>query len=150
MILFDTLHVRLEKFLTIHHKSCAMVDGLVGFLSMDLNFSEVLEASKTRCARWHGPDSVPWTGADWSNAMCGEAGEAANVVKKLRRVETGVKGSQDPDWLELKEMLAFELADTYLYLVLVADYYNVDLASAVVEKFNSVSIREGFPERLGT
>jgi hypothetical protein len=28
--------------------------------------------------------------ADWSNAMCGEAGEAANVVKKIRWIETGL------------------------------------------------------------
>lgn len=45
-----------------------------------------------RCERWHGagwkgPDDA-WTIADWSNAMAGEAGEAANVVKKLRRVQT--------------------------------------------------------------
>jgi hypothetical protein len=46
-------------------------------------FEALRTRNVSRLARWHDPDSEPWTGADWSNAMCGEAGEAANVVKKL-------------------------------------------------------------------
>jgi hypothetical protein len=30
-------------------------------------------------------------GDDWSNAICGEAGEVANVVKRMRRIETGTR-----------------------------------------------------------
>lgn len=47
----------------------------------------MLEINRRRCERWHPGfphDPGGWSGADWSNAMCGEAGEAANVVKKLR------------------------------------------------------------------
>ena len=51
--------------------------------------------NRKRSAHWHA-DGEPWSGADWSNAMCGEAVEAANVVKKLRRHETGLASLRDP------------------------------------------------------
>lgn len=104
--------------------------------------------NQARLARWHGPDSEPWTGADWGNAMGGECGEAQNVVKKLRRVETGTKGQADPPPRELVQALALELADTIIYADLLAAHYGIDLDAAIVTKFNLVSIREGFPERL--
>lgn len=94
---------------------------------------------------------MPWTGADWSNASAGEMGEACNVVKKLRRLETGTVGAHnaaDVDRAVLVEKLGEELADVLLYLVLVADYYDIDLAARVIDKFNLVSIESGFPERL--
>jgi ribosomal protein L12E/L44/L45/RPP1/RPP2 len=91
-----------------------------------LNFAELQRTSVLRCLRWHGPDSEPWSGADWSNAMCGEAGEAANVVKKLRRLETGTAAQDQPAALD-----------------------GVDLGAAVIGKFNAVSEREGFSERIG-
>lgn len=113
-----------------------------------LTFSEVAVINRSRSTRWHAKGTEPWTGADWSNAMCGEAGEAANVVKKLRRAETGMAGARDPHPTVLVEDLADELADTFLYLDLVADHYGIDLAKAIVSKFNRVSDREGFAERL--
>jgi len=98
--------------------------------------------------RWHGPDTEPWTGADWSNAMCGEAGEAANVVKKLRRLETGT-GSQDGlTRQDLVDMLADELGDVLAYADLLAQHYGISLRHAMARKFNAVSVREGYPERI--
>ncbi len=114
----------------------------------DLTFAEVLHANRVRCRRWHDADSEPWTGADWSNAMCGEAGEAANVVKKLRRHETRTSSPMDPPEDVLRTMLADEIADTFLYLALLADHYGVDMPSAIVSKFNRVSERQGFSDRL--
>lgn len=97
---------------------------------------------------WIG-DGLDWTGADWSNAMCGEAGEAANVVKKIRRRETATVGSLDPALFEtLQQQLADELADTLIYADLLAAHYGIDLAAAVMRKFNAVSDREGFPQKL--
>jgi NTP pyrophosphatase (non-canonical NTP hydrolase) len=80
--------------------------------------------------------------------MCGEAGEAANVVKKIRRHETGM-----PDRIPLPQllpMLADELGDVVAYADLTARYYGIDLGNAVARKFNKISEREGFPERLPT
>ena len=120
----------------------------------DLTFVEVSATNKARCTRWHpgypAPDASGWSGADWSNAMQGEAGEAGNVVKKLRRAEVGLRGVLDGEREVLLGQLAEEIADTFLYLDLLATYYEIDLPSAVVAKFNAVSELQGFPERLQT
>lgn len=117
-----------------------------------LTFAQLRAANEVRCQRWHGPDSLPWTGADWSNAMCGEAGETANVVKKLRRQETNIETSaaaeRDGDREMLLQKLGLELADTVAYLDLLALHYGLDLGACVTAKFNMVSNREGFPEHL--
>lgn len=80
--------------------------------------------------------------------MCGEAGEVANVVKKLRRHECGLQGVLDKPYDELRTQLADELADVYCYLDLLATKAGVDLGEAIRRKFNVVSERQGFPERL--
>lgn len=107
-------------------------------------------ANVARLARWHGADTEPWNGADWSNAMCGEAGETANIVKKLRRLETGTANFMNGNThAELIRKLRDEIADTVTYLDLLAWYYKIDdLAECVAGKFNAVSAREGFPDRL--
>jgi len=102
----------------------------------------------TRRNRWHNQETEPWTGADWSNAMCGEAGEAANVVKKLRRHETKTSPQGDPGEDDLRLALADELADVVTYCDLLAAFYGIDLGEAVASKFNYVSRQQGFPERL--
>lgn len=118
-------------------------------VSADLTFAALREANASRVVRWHHADTEPWTGADWSNAMCGEAGETANVVKKLRRHETGTSPQGDPEEAALRKALADEIADTVCYLDLLALHYGIDVAEAVVSKFNRVSERQDFPERLG-
>ena len=116
----------------------------------ELSFNELARTNAARAARWHPdfPYTPGWSGADWSNAMCGEAGEAANVVKKLRRAECGLQGMADAAVPALREALGDELADTCIYLDLLAQFYGIDLGEAVARKFNRVSEREGFPERL--
>ena len=83
------------------------------------DFQQMREQNVSRLARWHG--ETEWSLADWSNAMCGEAGEAANVVKKIRRIETSLTDQQrwegdgglaGMDVSGLMEQLAYELADT--------------------------------------
>lgn len=118
-----------------------------------LTFAELRRANGVRARHWHGrfPDYSlgGWTGADWSNAMCGEAGEAANVVKKLRRAETNVRGRTDASEDQLVEKLGDELADTVIYADLLAQFYGLTLGECVRAKFDAVSEREGLPERLG-
>lgn len=132
----------------------------------DLTFDALRDANSTRLARWHGDDD-DWTLADWSNAMCGEAGEAANVVKKIRRTDSVLWDAQkypgdgasahaklaDMPAAEaraaLLENLANELADVVCYADLLAHHAGIDLGGAVASKFNRVSAAQGFPERLG-
>jgi NTP pyrophosphatase (non-canonical NTP hydrolase) len=63
--------------------------------------------------------------------MCGEAGETANVVKKIER------GDMTLD--EARPLLADELADVICYAVIVAERAGINLGDAVVKKFNQVS-----------
>lgn len=116
---------------------------------MMLTFRNLRAANVERCKRWHPdfPDDA-WTLADWSNAAAGEMGEAANIVKKIRRVQLGLPGSLDPDVSELLGRLADEIADTMIYLDLLAASVDIDLEDAVRRKFNAVSERESFPDRL--
>lgn len=120
-------------------------------MTSSLDLAALRTTNTLRCTRWHGPTTEPWSLADWSNAMCGEAGEAANVVKKIRRLETGTDRhgyADDEKVAALREALGDELADTVIYADLVAANAGIDLAAAIVRKFNAVSEREGFPERL--
>lgn len=130
-----------------------------------LTFERLREQNTQRLERWHGDDDG-WTLADWSNAMCGEAGEAANVVKKIRRTMSGLWDKQKypgdgdsatrdiaaMDFLTargaLKSLLADELADVICYADLLASKAGIDLGEAVRAKFNRVSEAQGFPERL--
>lgn len=134
-----------------------------------LTFAGVSSTNRARCERWH--PNFPfdgWTGSDWSNAMQGEAGELAealqalilgnavaahtglvgNVVKKLRRVELDLNQAAGDTRAGLLAQLATEIGDTVMYLDLLAQHYGLDLGQCVVDTFNRVSIREGFPERL--
>lgn len=120
----------------------------MGSGSKDLTFNQFQHVNAVRAAHWHGADSVPWTGADWGNAMGGECGEAQNVIKKLRRVETSVVGRADPPPAELVEKLGDELADTITYAFLAADHYGINVAEALARKFNAISEREGVPHRV--
>jgi NTP pyrophosphatase (non-canonical NTP hydrolase) len=114
----------------------------------DIGFRQLRKVNIMRCTRWHGPDSERWSLADWSNAMCGEAGETANVIKKIRRQETGAVNVGDPPMVELKKKAMEEIADVVIYCDLLAQELGGDLADAVREKFNKVSVKYGFPERL--
>lgn len=136
-----------------------------------LSFEIVSATNRARAKRWHnGFPSLKdaWTGADWSNAMQGEAGELAevigmmllanavtthtgligNIVKKLRRYETSIQQAEGAAAADLLEKLATEIGDVFLYLDLLAQYYGLKMADCVVETFNRVSKREGFPEIL--
>lgn len=136
----------------------------------DLSINEFIKTSEQRRAEWHGDDTEPWSGADYAGAMMGEVGEVAEEVvalfllakltevsghgadttKKLRRQETGVKGNKDAQYDKLRKKLGDELADTFAYMCLLADHYDIDIAQAIIDKFNEVSVKHGFPQRLGS
>ncbi len=126
----------------------------------DLTFAEFSKINRERAAVWHPgfPQVDTWSVADWSNAMCGEAGEAANVIKKIRRVETALYGRADPDIEVLIRNAGKEIADVYAYLDLLCTKVDAlakarGLPGLVIEdeianKFNFISEREGLPQRI--
>ncbi|MEJ5019266.1 MazG-like family protein [Ochrobactrum vermis] len=77
------------------------------------------------------------------NEMAGEVGEACNVIKKLERERQGWRGSR-----ATKQQLADELADVVHTAILCAITAGIDLAPAVVEKFNSTSEKNGLSTTL--
>ena len=111
-----------------------------------LDFDELRAANVTRCERWHGPAGVQgWSASDWMTALVGEVGEAAGVLKMMNRERDGLPGNKHEP---TKQQLAHELADVAIYLDLLAAQQGIDLGDAIREKFNIVSVRVGFPDRL--
>jgi len=103
--------------------------------------------SATNRDRCESPDGFghklgSWSLSDWFTATMGELGEAANVAKKLNRVRDGIAGNKETAD-ELRVKLAAELADTFIYLDLLAQAAGVDLAEAVTRTFNAKSDQIG-------
>lgn len=77
-----------------------------------------------------------------SNALAGETGEFANIVKKLERTRLGLKGGTSD-----LNALAREAADILTYLELACATVGIDLAAAWIVKFNEVSEKHGLKTR---
>lgn len=100
-------------------------------------------------ARVHlfGHNLRDWSLLEWAGAMCGEAGEAANVAKKIRRVDSGCLvnvGDESRDGLV--RHLGTEIAGMIVYGDLLAAAAGIDLAKAIEEEFDRVSKRVLFLE----
>ena len=89
-----------------------------------------------------------WSLSDWFTATLGELGEASNIAKKLNRVRDGILGnSETPD--QLRANLADEIADTFIYLDLLAQSQGINLAAAVRSKFDRTSKKIGYDKPVG-
>jgi NTP pyrophosphatase (non-canonical NTP hydrolase) len=86
------------------------------------------------------PDGSDWCLAQWSNAVLGELGEAANLIKKIERGDYTLE--------EKREELGKELADVQTYLDILAFRAGVDLGEATISKWNEVSERIGCSLRI--
>jgi len=109
-----------------------------------LSFDELREVNAARCEEcYHGIND--WNLLEWSGAMAGEAGEAANVAKKIKREG----GGDDDVWTQARiEAFAEELADTVIYADLAAARAGIDLGEAIRKKFNEKSQKRGSKFRL--
>lgn len=116
-----------------------------------------IKANLTRANRWHNGNLKNWSAAEWGNAIAGEVGEFCNVAKKILRWEKKMQqravskladeNAQDEIEL-LRRMAKSELADIITYCVVTACAMDIDIDKAVRDKFNEISEREGFPERV--
>lgn len=113
--------------------------------------------NKLRALRWHPGGLLQWSASDWGVALAGEVGEICNVIKKLNRyhqglqqvavnMEASIAGVTVPEFLS--RQLAKEIGDVFIYLDLLAQREGLNLDDCVRDAFNSVSTREGFPEKL--
>jgi NTP pyrophosphatase (non-canonical NTP hydrolase) len=77
--------------------------------------------------------------------IMGELGEAASLIKMRNRERDGLPGNK---FSPTDKQVADEIADVLTYLDLFAAVSGIDLGRAAVEKFNEVSERVGFPDRI--
>lgn len=122
-------------------------------MRMSLTFGWFREVNGERCKRWHKGGVAGWSLTDWSNAAAGEMGECCNAVKKLRRIEDELANINDPgrsltDRTEAIKAIGEEIADTVTYLDLLAQKLGIHIEDELRAKFNAVSAKYGFPERL--
>lgn len=121
---------------------------------MHTTLQELSIINRSRCEKWHkngGLDS--WTPSQWAVAMAGEAGEVCNAIKKLNRIEDEIANLSEPDRQlgtreEAIKAIGEECADTFLYLELLCQRLNLVLEDEIQKKFNKVSRKYGFPERI--
>ena len=113
-----------------------------------MDFKEFSRLNASRCERWH--TDRPWSLSDWATATAGELGEACNIIKKMNRNRDQIIGNDGPenDSAFMSDCLAEELADTLIYVDLLANAAGIDLESAVIAKFNKVSEKYRFSERI--
>lgn len=93
-----------------------------------------------------------WMADSWTNAVCGEAGEAANKAKKfIKKVEDFEDlviyetFCKMPESQEMLKGIAVELCDTIIYALIAIQKFGFDPSAMLQTTFNDVSIREGMP-----
>jgi NTP pyrophosphatase (non-canonical NTP hydrolase) len=117
-----------------------------------LTIRQLQRINTIRAARWHADGLAEWTPMEWAGAMAGEAGEAVNAAKKLRRLEK--PGTKNPDSRgvftaeEYKLQIGKEAADTVIYAALLCERIGIELQESIQQVFNAKSEECGFPERL--
>jgi NTP pyrophosphatase (non-canonical NTP hydrolase) len=116
-----------------------------------MDISEFQKINAERAKRWHKGDLNQWSLLEWAGAMCGEAGEAANIAKKIKRIEIGLSnketGIDRRDEAALKIKMAMEIGDTIVYGLIVLSLLGQDASGILAYVFNKKSEEYGFPER---
>jgi NTP pyrophosphatase (non-canonical NTP hydrolase) len=129
----------------------------MGYLTNNgLTIRTIVARAISRSNRWHKGDLNNWSPLEWAGAMCGEAGEAANAAKKLKRLTDEIlsinKAERDLKSLaEARAVVAKEVADVLLYAVVL--WASVGITPREAEEiicavFNRKSEEYGFPEKL--
>lgn len=118
-----------------------------------VTFKRLQITNERRAKRWHKSGLDDWSALEWAGAMCGEAGEAANASKKLKRLEGKLRsinrGKRNIKTIErARDIIAEECADTIIYAVLLMSVVRRDAGSIIRRVFNKKSIEYGFKERL--
>lgn len=116
-----------------------------------MNISEFQRINAIRAKRWHQDGKTNWNLLEWAGAMCGEAGEAANVAKKARRIEmelpNKLSGLDISNYPELRFQLGREVADTIIYGLIILSELDLDASAVLSDVFNKKSNEYGFPEK---
>ena len=118
---------------------------------LGLDFDILRKINQKRAQEFFG-DAEPWSTLERCGEMTGEAGEAANVAKKMKRgwkMENGIKvPHSEKDRQKFLRDLADELADVIITADLTAAQEGIDLGAAVIRKFNEKSENWGCEQKL--
>ncbi|MGR4894987.1 hypothetical protein ACIPR8_06895 [Stenotrophomonas sp. LARHCG68] len=137
-----TIRLHLESLIEREPKPAAAQEA-------GLTFASFRAANVSRCEKWHPAGICSWSPSDWLTAAMGELGELASEVKMHNRVRDGLIGNKEElSPTERRRRMANEAADVVTYLDLFCAERGIDLGDALIRKFNEVSERVGFPERL--
>ena len=110
-----------------------------------LTFDAFRHANRVRCLKWHPAGIESWSDSDWITAIVGELGELASLIKMRNRERDGLPGNK---FSPTNEHIAKEAADVFTYLDLFCERNGIDLGLSAAQKFNEVSERVGFPDRI--
>ena|SRR5260221_7525243 len=114
-----------------------------------MEFNYFSKINLQRASRWHTAGITEWDPQMWGLAMCGEAGECANALKKLKRMDMKIQQKVVTKKREdLIKDIAMEIGDVVVYCDLLSQRIGWSLEECVIQTFNRISEREGFPERL--
>ena len=119
-------------------------DGGLCF-SPAMTFEAFSAINRMRCEAPDGFNHAlhSWSLSDWFTATMGELGEAANIAKKLNRERDGIRGNTEAVSV-LRERLGAEIADTFIYLDLLAQAAGLSLGQIVLATFNAKSAQIGY------
>ena len=131
----------------------------------ELNFHTLREKNVQRSETAWDHALTKWSVAEWANATAGELGEAvgaylmlmtvrhmgeaSNLAKKMLRWDMDIRtdlAAQSRD--KYKNELARELADTIVYIDLLAASEGIDLQEAIIKTFNKKSDEIGTKIKL--
>lgn len=109
----------------------------------NLTFLELAAKNARRCEEsFHRIEM--WSETDWMTAVAGEVGEAANLIKKRRRLSTP-NNTQEKNYnaeLHINNVID-ELADAVIYIDLLCTRMGGNLEEGIRRKFKEVSKRVG-------
>lgn len=121
----------------------------MGYMTRGLTFRTLRGGNRARLPQFKNrrgepahseKDGSDWALSAWCNAVTGELGELANLIKKIERGDMSLE--------EARQEVSDELADVVTYLDILAFRCGVDLGDATIDKFNRVSERVGSTVRI--
>lgn len=106
-------------------------------------WKQAADAFRSRSEERLSPVDVTWEAV----ALAASAGSLCDTIKKLNRERDGITGN-NATVPELWKKVTWQMGLTAFALHRLATAAEIDLAAAVIDKFNRVSERAGFPERV--
>lgn len=120
-----------------------------------MNLDQIQQINIERCVapapQGFNHDLIDWTFLEWTGAMCGEAGEASNAAKKIKRMDgknAHANRPHDRDRSKHIEKVAEECADTILYALLTISKCGLSAEETLRRVFNRRSDELGSDIKL--